>query len=243
MSQSLTIRPSGLALGNDCSIQNLTPDNAWASGTELWVGFTGGGKYRTLIDFDLTGVREGKAGIPFGATILTASLSLYVATAAGSAASSRIALVRADALVDDALATWNRWDGVRAWITAGGDYDAATQVTWTMPTSGSALSITGLASLVQTALDRRSGRCCFLLKQNDETAANVLKVGRSGAAYNATPRAPALILTYTPISADTNEPSDPPTDYDEIQDIATTTGWGDGIGDARVFRSAAPASP
>lgn len=95
-------------------------------------------------------------------------------------------------------ASWNKYDGVNNWATAGGDYSTPS-VPFTYPAAAGDISITGaaLAALIQDALDSRSGILRMIARVDTEATAD-----RGGGILTedyANPAMwPRLTVVYTP---------------------------------------------
>ena len=102
------------AAATDCTIFSGSPtSNAQCGGgSDDTVGTDGNGAfYRTMMSFT-------NLGIPAGSTITGATLQINVLGAFGSTAATVVDMTRAFA---PGAATWNTYDGVHPWTTAGGD--------------------------------------------------------------------------------------------------------------------------
>ena len=106
------------AAATDCTIFSGSPtSNAQCGGgSDDTVGTDGNGAfYRTMMSFT-------NLGIPAGSTITGATLQINVLGAFGSTAATVVDMTRAFA---PGAATWNTYDGVHPWTTAGGDFNAS----------------------------------------------------------------------------------------------------------------------
>src|ERR1700742_976315 len=174
--------PAGAA--TDCTIFSGSPtSNAQCgAGSDDAVGTDGNGAfYRTMISFS-------NLGIPAGSTVTGATLTINVLGAFGSTAATVVDMTRA---VTPGAATWNTYDGVNPWSSAGGDFNASPHAVENVAGAG-AVSFS-VPDLVQPWVD---GSTPF---------GQLEIVGFSGTG-NAFTMAhdPALTVTYTP-------PPPPPT--------------------------------
>ncbi len=140
----VTLQPAPAA-GMDTYILYEKKDNNFGNAPILVTDSerAGRGPARSLVQFNLT-------GIPAGATITAATLRLYLSKNTGSQAD----VVEAHRLTRSWVegnsgknkgATWNRYDGLHAWLTPGGDYDATLAGSFVASGIGwKSMAITGL---------------------------------------------------------------------------------------------------
>jgi len=64
--------------------------------------------------------------------------------------------------------TWNKYDGVNAWTTGGGDTDAGLNFAYTEASTTGEHTITGLLTLVEDALANRDGIVSMILRQDTD---------------------------------------------------------------------------
>lgn len=97
----------------------------------------------------------------------TSKLEVYVSVAYGATAQT-IHRITQGAWTEMG-ATWNKYDGINAWATPGGDFSTPT-VPYTSPSATGWFTITGadLAAFLQDALDNRAGIVDMLLKCDTE---------------------------------------------------------------------------
>jgi hypothetical protein len=122
---STTAEPSA-----DCTIFSGSPTSAaqCRSGSDDLVGSDGNGAlYRTMVSF------AGGLGIPAGSHILSSTLSINVLGAFGSTATWVLGMTRS---FTPGSATWDTYDGVHPWTTAGGDYNDSLQASATVQGAG-----------------------------------------------------------------------------------------------------------
>ena len=165
---------------------------------EVRVGYdsSGGQELRTFLLIDLDA-----AGLPADATIDSAELDLTVYSTAGtSTVDTTIArLTRTDWV--EAEATYNSYSTGNLWSTPGGDFTAVDSFTVdTMPAFPATWTIDGLETLVQDALDNRSGLLSLLLKKTLESGGTRL-VRIRDSEYATVDDRPKLTITYTEAAA------------------------------------------
>ena len=123
----------------DCTIFSGSPASAsqCGGGSDSLVGSDGNGAlYRAMVSFD------GGLGIPAGSKVLSSTLTIHALGAFGSTTTWVFAMTRA---FTPGAATWNTYDGVHPWGTAGGDYDNSLQASATVSAAGTvSFSITPL---------------------------------------------------------------------------------------------------
>lgn len=124
--------------------------------------------FRSLFYFDIS---------TFVGTVGSASLALHISTAASAAKASHVYRLTqtftegtgSGSATGDG-ATWNTYDGVHNWTTAGGDFTTTDGVAFNAPTSTGVFTITGLGTLAQDAITSRSGILMILLKFDSEAS-------------------------------------------------------------------------
>ena len=126
-SQSLatTVQPTA-----DCTIYSGSPTSSanCGGGSDDLVGDDGTGNlYRTMISF------PPGLGIPAGSHILSSTLTIDVVGAFGSTPTWVFQMTRG---FSPGAATWNAYDGVHSWSTAGGDYSDSLQASATVAGAG-----------------------------------------------------------------------------------------------------------
>ncbi len=131
--------------------------------------------YHGLYLFDFSAL------VGFGVSVVTASFQYYVNSTAGAGGAQHALHRITQQAWTEMGATWNTYDGVNAWVTAGGDYSPGPPgpFLWTPPASGGPQAIVGDTSfiaLVQDAIDVQGGMLHLLWKQNVEAAANAITV-------------------------------------------------------------------
>lgn len=183
-----------LAVVPDSWIENSSTAANHGGTSPLEVGFVAfkaAGITRAPLKFDLNA-----AGILSGAVINSAQLDLNATTGAVSGESARVNRITQQGWVEGEV-TWDDYKSATAWSSAGGDFTATDEVTWTLPTSAVAFSITGLATLAQDAIDNQSGQLHLLLKRQTESSPDAKVLFSSGEDATEADR-PTLVVDYTP---------------------------------------------
>lgn len=122
--------PATASPSADCTIYSGQPTDASRCGPASYdtVGNDGNGYlYRTMISF------AGGLGIPAGSQILSSTLTIDVAGAFGSTPAWIFSLTRS---FSPGAASWNTYDGVHSWTTAGGDFNDQLQASATVSGAG-----------------------------------------------------------------------------------------------------------
>lgn len=141
---TLTLQPDAAA-GKDNFIEQATPTSNNGTATTLDVIMTGGATPRRgLLEFDIT-------SIPSGSTVTSATLSLFTSNGLTNVNTS---IHRVTQAWTEAGSTWNKYDGITDWTSAGGDYDATADANAT-PSSTAAGTQTDfdIKALVQEWVD------------------------------------------------------------------------------------------
>ena len=192
----------------DTYLYLATPDTARDAGnnnsSHLVGSWAGTNIARTIIHFDLS-------TIPAGPTVTLATLSLYRSNRNGADTAVAMKLARildADEGWSETQATWNSRATGTPWSVANdespqvGPYTLTTPaaVNWNTPTVNGFFSITGLAAMVQYALDNRSEQLHILLMAADEVAGDVFDgniIFLRSSEYTPDPtQQPKLTVTY-----------------------------------------------
>ncbi len=162
----------------DCTIYSGQPADASRCGnsSDDTVGTDGNGFfYRTMVSF-------ANLNIPAGSTVNGATFTINVLGALGSTGATVVDMTRAFA---PGAATWNTYDGVHPWATAGGDYNASPHAVDTV--SGAGAASFSIPELVQPWV---SGSTPY---------GQLEIVGfQGGSAAFTMAHAPTLTVTYTP---------------------------------------------
>lgn len=167
----------------DCTIFSGSPTSAaqCGGGSNNLAGTDGNGQfYRAMISF-------GNLDIPAGSTVNSATLSIDVLGAFGSTAATVVDMTRGFAA---GAATWNTYDGVHPWSTAGGDFNATPHTVDTVSAAGGVSF--SIPALIQPWAD------------GTNTVRQLMIVGFTGTgnvfsfANQASGNGPALSVNYTP---------------------------------------------
>lgn len=144
------------------SIRKSLPDNSLEGAPTIVPGTTTGsaGIIRAVLSYDLS-------LIPADMIVTNATLTLF-SSGDGTSISAPVTLElrKLNRLFVEKTVTWNKYDGVNAWTTTGGDYDAAALASVTAnPRSVGALTFSGTA-LTQLVADtvQSSGTLSLILK-------------------------------------------------------------------------------
>jgi len=178
---TLTIQPSGA----DVSLRD------GSAGTKLYTGYPNGGAAdRTLLRFDFS-------SLPDGATIDSATLSLYYWDYDTSDPVGRTfwayRLTQVD-WTEDAI--WTKYDSTHNWATAGGDYTETDGASITVPASKSQFINWDVTNLVKY-FQANSGKIAnFIMKAGTETSPYTIVSYSRRETTNTTLR-PKLVITYT----------------------------------------------
>jgi hypothetical protein len=173
-----------VAASADCTIDSGAPTSAslCGAGSDDSVGSDGNGAlFRTMVSF------SGGLGVPAGSTVLSATLTIHALGAFGSTTTWVLGMARS---FTAGTATWNTYDGVHPWSTAGGDYDNTLQASSTV--SGAGTVSFSVTPLVQSWAD------------GTDTIPQLMILGFSpkGNAFTFANRAsgngPALTIAYQP---------------------------------------------
>jgi hypothetical protein len=116
----------------DCTIFSASPTSAAQCGSDPnndnLAGTDGNGAfYRAMVSF------TSGFGIPPGSTVASATLTIHVLGAFGSTDATVLGMSRA---FTPGTATWNTYDGVHPWSTAGGDFNATPHTSETVSAAG-----------------------------------------------------------------------------------------------------------
>ena len=181
----------------DCTIFSGSPTSAaqCGGGSDNLTGTDGNGNfYRAMVSF------TSGLGIPAGSTVLSATLTINVLGAFGSTAATVVDMTRA---FTPGAATWNTYDGVHPWSTAGGDYNATPHTVDTVSAAGTVSF--SIPALVQPWVD------------GTNTIRQLEIVGFTGTgnvfsfANRASGNGPVLSVTYQPPVPPPTTPTTPTT--------------------------------
>lgn len=186
----MTTSPATISCDADTKLDSAAPTTNYGTGTALDIGWLKlyTDVCRGLFTFTIP------SDIP-SAQVKTAKLTLQALIAPAVGAASHVCrLTRSDWA--ETQATWNIYKTSNNWTAAGGDFTTTAQVAWNMPTATGSFDITGLAALVQDAIDSRSRVLHLLLKADTESGGtdSTLNVASKD---NATPAyRPVLVITF-----------------------------------------------
>jgi hypothetical protein len=132
----------------------------FGSAANLDFGRLSGRISRSFLHFDL--------GLISGGTVTSATLSLY-GFSTGSAQAASVNRMTQTGWVE-LQATYNVYATATNWAVAGGDFTSTDAVSFTIPATATAhwLSITGMATLCNDALDNMSDQLHICIKSDDE---------------------------------------------------------------------------
>jgi hypothetical protein len=185
----------------DTAIFSGNPDATLGNATEVFVGNDASNSQRALLRFDLTAV-------PAGATVVSCLLDVHVVTL-NQAGPGQVYRVKQTAWSETA-ATWNRYDGVNAWTTAGAfnATEAMSDVVVTAgpdgpigyaaPPSGGAFTFPDLSPLCQDALANRGGQLDLLFKQDADAPGATAEFSFARRTDSVAEERPTLRVAYTP---------------------------------------------
>lgn len=178
----------GTVPDNYCSSRNSNTNNG--SATALQIGWSSGFELRSIKRFDVSSI-PAKSKVD-----ASSSLVLNVSTAAASAQTFYLHRLTQAGWTEGG-STWNKYDGITTWTTAGGDYDATIWQTFDSPTSTGTLTITGqgLADFIADALLNRSGLLDILIRENPFTTQVLMAYSSSENATSS--NRPKLTVVYT----------------------------------------------
>jgi hypothetical protein len=167
-----------VAAAADCTIFSGSPSSSaqCGGGSDDTVGTDGNGAfYRTLVSFT-------NLGVPAGSTIDSATLTIQALGAFGSTNATVVNMTRA---FTPGAATWNTYDGVHAWSTPGGDYQASPNTV--LPVSGAGAVSFGVGELIQP----------WASQTNTVHQLEIVGFSGTGNAFTMS-HGPTLTVTYTP---------------------------------------------
>ncbi len=161
-----TVTLVGPAINADCHIVGGSFANqSFCASTELEVGTASTGNRHGMLFFPVEGA------LPRDSQVVSATLSLYVPRAASTGPLTVAARGLTTPFTHDA--TWNRYDGVHAWTSPGGDYGATTYDT-VAAGSGAGWVDLQAPGLVQGWVNGETPNDGFLLRRQTEDANDFL---------------------------------------------------------------------
>lgn len=190
-----TYQPDGTA-GKDAYITSSFATSNYGTDTNLYIQTTSGKSpsyLYSLLEFDVS-------DIPAGATIDAAKFTFYCHTVNFGGGFTNGGVARLLRAWVESQVTFNDWKSGSAWtspgaLSDGNDYTSSGQVTWTAPTSAGSFDITGLASLVQDALDNRSGVLSVVVRRTSAPDSNGILCYSSD--HGTASQRPKLTVDYT----------------------------------------------
>jgi hypothetical protein len=162
----------------DCTVYSKTPSDAslCGGGSDDVVGTDGDGfLYRTMVSFR-------NLDIPTGSTVNSATLRIQARGAFGSTNATVVEMTRA---FIPGAATWSTFDGVHAWATPGGDYNASPHTV--VPVSAAGAVSFSVPELVQP----------WVSETNTVRQLEIVGFSGTGNAFTMA-HEPTLSVTYTP---------------------------------------------
>lgn len=195
MASPQTIQPSSA----DNTLSQAFPDNNYGSLTNTTISNGNNAIRRGLLTFDFSSV------VPAGATITSATLSLYCYQVSSGRTITAYRLLRTDWSVSES--TWNIYKTGSNWGIAGAS-DSTTDYTTTDSSSATSLSSAGwlnftVTAQVQTALDSVSGIAHFLCLDSGSTSTATQRFYSRNETTDTTLR-PKLYIEYTVPSGPAN---------------------------------------
>ena len=185
----------------DTAIFSGNPDATLGSTDQVFVGNDASNSQRALLRFDLTSVAS-------TATVTSCALTVDV-VALNQASAGKIYRVKQTAWSDTA-ATWNRYDGVDTWITAGA-FNAVEiasdvvvtagpdgPVAYTPPTGSEAFTFPDITGLCQDAITNRGGMLDLMIRQDADAPGATAEMSFSRRTDNDPDERPALAVTLAP---------------------------------------------
>jgi hypothetical protein len=122
----------------------------------LYFGAGKTGNYRAIGTFDLSSL--------MGAVVNAAELHRQVSGVYGGGFAAHIGRCTRPGTWTEGGVTWNKYDGVSAWSTGGGDIDGGLDLAYTEAGATGDHVITGLKALVDDALANRAGVAAVILR-------------------------------------------------------------------------------
>lgn len=119
---------------------------------------------RCLLHFDLS-------SIPTGATIVQATMKLYITVKQGAGGHPMWIRRITDASWVESEFTWDNKNSTTAWASPGGDFTTDLQLSFNSPTSLATKSYTGMEPLTVDAMDNRSKQLSLMLRYQTEPGA------------------------------------------------------------------------
>ena len=197
-STTTTLPGSTFTAAADTGIFSGNPDATLGNAEQVFVGNDASNSQRALLRFDLT-------SIPSTATIASCALTVDIVTR-NETSVGKIYRVKQPAW-NEATATWNRYDGVNTWSTAGAfspvELTSDVVVTpgpdgpvaYAPPTGSEAFTFPDLSALCQDAVTNRAGVLNLMIKQDDDAPGATAEMGFSRRTDNDPDERPMLAVT------------------------------------------------
>jgi len=145
MATTTTIYPT-----DDTHIREPNASTNYGTGIYLPIGEWSGGRRHALLEFDVSSFTE-------PSDIVSANFSLTAISSSGGS-TRNMTLARLDQSFVDTSATWNTYNGVDSWVTAGAEDNAATtQPTYTIEVGATTNQTVDIKPLVIDAINKRAG--------------------------------------------------------------------------------------
>ena len=185
----------------DTAIFSGDPDMTLGSTNQAFVGNDASNSQRALLRFDLTSV-------PSTATIASCALTVDIVTL-NQASAGKIYRMKQPAW-SETTATWNRYDGVSTWTTAGAfspvELTSDVVVTpgpdgpvaYAPPTGSEAFTFPDITGLCQDAVTNRGGALDLMIKQDADAPGATAEMGFSRRTDNDPDERPMLAVTLAP---------------------------------------------
>jgi hypothetical protein len=173
--------------------------------------------YRPLVRFDV-------GGLPAGATVDTATLTLFPANGALPAGATFHLYRVTQTAWTESGATWNKYNGTNSWASPGGDYTTSGGLEVTIPGPSQDLVFSSLKNLVDDAIANRGGFLHLILIGPETGSTDNYYECKSS--DDGTPETrPRLVIDYTPMGPPTISVAD---HGDNTGATATVSGAGTG---------------
>jgi hypothetical protein len=138
----------------------VNSDSNWGTLSRAWVGTDEHNTQRPLVRFTL-------GAAPAGTTALACTLTVQ-ADVVEAPLPGHVWRVTQPGWTETG-ATWNRYDGISAWATPGGDVDATSGIAFTPPGGPGPFAFPDLTELCADAIAARGGQLDLQIRQDTET--------------------------------------------------------------------------
>lgn len=187
---TITIQPDATA-GLDTHLKQGDPSTNYATGQTFNIGCISScssDKGRAVIQFDLS-------SIPSAAGVVSAILSIYHSSNAGSPISADVYARRVTAQWDESQATWNNRLTGTAWGSAGGDATSTDQAWVNVPTTQNVFRDWTVTAIVQSWVSGTNPNYGFHISgQESNTTA---RKDFNSSDHSVAGERPKLVITYT----------------------------------------------